>query len=158
VVKDLLADLLTLKSKTIDISWLLLSLYLFVVLFLCLCIDLLKWLHQRKYPYMSSRYGPPRNTEYRVIVENLSSRVSWQVSNRSLLHYYYRLCLLWKFYNEKRIWILSNFKFSIRWMGQMWDTYSWCLVFFLMNSYIDCLICLSIFFILWPKCWWMVST
>jgi len=25
-----------------------------------------------------SRYGPPRNTEYRVIVENLSSRVSWQ--------------------------------------------------------------------------------
>jgi hypothetical protein len=33
VVKDLLADLLTLKSKTIDISWLLLSLYLFVVLF-----------------------------------------------------------------------------------------------------------------------------
>lgn len=26
-----------------------------------------------------SRYGPPRNTEYRVIVENLSSRVSWQV-------------------------------------------------------------------------------
>ncbi|CAG2173710.1 unnamed protein product [Oppiella nova] len=27
---------------------------------------------------MSSRYGPPRNTEYRVIVENLSSRVSWQ--------------------------------------------------------------------------------
>ncbi|KAI1309117.1 Serine-arginine protein 55 [Halotydeus destructor] len=26
----------------------------------------------------SEKYGPPRNTEYRVIVENLSSRVSWQ--------------------------------------------------------------------------------
>lgn len=30
-------------------------------------------------PLILSRYGPPRNTEYRVIVENLSSRVSWQV-------------------------------------------------------------------------------
>ncbi|XP_027199249.2 serine and arginine rich splicing factor B52 [Dermatophagoides pteronyssinus] len=28
--------------------------------------------------YNENRYGPPRNTEYRVIVENLSSRVSWQ--------------------------------------------------------------------------------
>lgn len=28
----------------------------------------------------NSRYGPPTRTEYRVIVENLSSRVSWQVS------------------------------------------------------------------------------
>ena len=27
----------------------------------------------------AEKYGPPRNTEYRVIVENLSSRVSWQV-------------------------------------------------------------------------------
>lgn len=27
----------------------------------------------------SSRYGPPLRTEYRVVVENLSSRVSWQV-------------------------------------------------------------------------------
>ncbi|XP_044736487.1 serine-arginine protein 55 isoform X2 [Chrysoperla carnea] len=27
---------------------------------------------------MDSRYGPPTRTEYRVIVENLSSRVSWQ--------------------------------------------------------------------------------
>lgn len=27
-----------------------------------------------------SRYGPPTRTEYRLIVENLSSRVSWQVS------------------------------------------------------------------------------
>jgi len=26
----------------------------------------------------AEKYGPPRNTEYRVIVENLSSRVSWQ--------------------------------------------------------------------------------
>ncbi|KAI7691676.1 Serine-arginine protein 55 [Sarcoptes scabiei] len=28
--------------------------------------------------YSENRYGPPRNTEYRVLVENLSSRVSWQ--------------------------------------------------------------------------------
>lgn len=26
------------------------------------------------------KYGPPTRTKYRVIVENLSSRVSWQVS------------------------------------------------------------------------------
>lgn len=26
------------------------------------------------------RYGPPTRTDYRLIVENLSSRVSWQVS------------------------------------------------------------------------------
>lgn len=26
----------------------------------------------------AEKYGPPRNTDYRVIVENLSSRVSWQ--------------------------------------------------------------------------------
>jgi hypothetical protein len=29
-----------------------------------------------------SRYGPPTRTEYRLIVENLSSRVSWQVRTR----------------------------------------------------------------------------
>uniref|UniRef100_A0A1L8DG37 Putative alternative splicing factor srp55/b52/srp75 rrm superfamily n=1 Tax=Nyssomyia neivai TaxID=330878 RepID=A0A1L8DG37_9DIPT len=28
----------------------------------------------------SSRYGPPLRTEYRLVVENLSSRVSWQVN------------------------------------------------------------------------------
>ncbi|KAK2162936.1 hypothetical protein LSH36_89g04037 [Paralvinella palmiformis] len=27
------------------------------------------------------KYGPPVRTEYRLIVENLSSRVSWQVSS-----------------------------------------------------------------------------
>uniref|UniRef100_A0A0K8U0D6 Serine-arginine protein 55 n=1 Tax=Bactrocera latifrons TaxID=174628 RepID=A0A0K8U0D6_BACLA len=31
----------------------------------------------------SSRYGPPLRTEYRLIVENLSSRVSWQVCTLS---------------------------------------------------------------------------
>jgi hypothetical protein len=25
------------------------------------------------------RYGPPARTDYRLVVENLSSRVSWQV-------------------------------------------------------------------------------
>ncbi|KAJ6217618.1 hypothetical protein RDWZM_008775 [Blomia tropicalis] len=34
--------------------------------------------------YAENRYGPPRNTEYRVIVENLSSRVSWQTMRRML--------------------------------------------------------------------------
>ena len=29
------------------------------------------------------RYGPPTRTEYRLIVENLSSRVSWQVSHEN---------------------------------------------------------------------------
>jgi len=28
--------------------------------------------------HYAEKYGPPRNTEFRVIVENLSSRVSWQ--------------------------------------------------------------------------------
>ncbi|KAL3311341.1 serine arginine-rich splicing factor [Cichlidogyrus casuarinus] len=28
--------------------------------------------------YRESRYGPPTRTEYRAIVENLSSRISWQ--------------------------------------------------------------------------------
>lgn len=37
------------------------------------------------------RYGPPTRTEYRLTVENLSSRVSWQVSNICTLasHFYY---------------------------------------------------------------------
>lgn len=30
--------------------------------------------------FSHSRYGPPTRTEYRLTVENLSSRVSWQVS------------------------------------------------------------------------------
>lgn len=30
-------------------------------------------------PYWGSRYGPPVRTQYRVIVENMSSRTSWQV-------------------------------------------------------------------------------
>jgi len=29
----------------------------------------------------SSRFGAPYNTEWRVIVENLSSRAGWQVNN-----------------------------------------------------------------------------
>lgn len=29
----------------------------------------------------NDRYGPPTRTNYRLIVENLSSRVSWQVRN-----------------------------------------------------------------------------
>jgi len=31
------------------------------------------------------RYGPPVRTPYRVVVENLSSRVSWQVIDVLLL-------------------------------------------------------------------------
>lgn len=31
-----------------------------------------------------SRYGPPVRTPYRVVVENLSSRVSWQVNDMLL--------------------------------------------------------------------------
>ncbi|KIH55187.1 hypothetical protein ANCDUO_14660 [Ancylostoma duodenale] len=29
--------------------------------------------------YSSSRYGPPTQTRHRMIVENLSTRISWQV-------------------------------------------------------------------------------
>lgn len=31
------------------------------------------------FPHWGSRYGPPVRTQYRVIVENMSSRTSWQV-------------------------------------------------------------------------------
>ncbi|XP_055637167.1 serine-arginine protein 55 isoform X4 [Toxorhynchites rutilus septentrionalis] len=37
-----------------------------------------------RYDKNSSRYGPPLRTEYRLIVENLSSRVSWQATLLSL--------------------------------------------------------------------------
>ena len=33
----------------------------------------------RSKPVWMEKYGPPTRTDYRVIVENLSSRVSWQV-------------------------------------------------------------------------------
>ena len=33
-------------------------------------------------PNWGSRYGPPVRTKYRVIVENMSSRTSWQVCVR----------------------------------------------------------------------------
>lgn len=36
----------------------------------------------------SSRYGPPVRTEHRIIVENLSSRISWQVSYRLVFFFY----------------------------------------------------------------------
>ena len=35
----------------------------------------------RDRPVWLDKYGPPTRTDYRVIVENLSSRVSWQVTN-----------------------------------------------------------------------------
>ena len=34
----------------------------------------------RDRPVWLDKYGPPTRTDYRVIVENLSSRVSWQVT------------------------------------------------------------------------------
>ena len=34
----------------------------------------------RDRPVWLDKYGPPTRTDYRVIVENLSSRVSWQVN------------------------------------------------------------------------------
>lgn len=37
-----------------------------------------------RYDKNSSRYGPPLRTEYRLIVENLSSRVSWQATLLSI--------------------------------------------------------------------------
>jgi len=37
----------------------------------------------REFPFY--RYGPPTRTEYRLVVENLSSRVSWQVRLKFLV-------------------------------------------------------------------------
>lgn len=37
----------------------------------------------------NDRYGPPTRTNYRLIVENLSSRVSWQVRNHIDVDLYY---------------------------------------------------------------------
>lgn len=41
----------------------------------------------------SSRYGPPLRTEYRLIVENLSTRVSWQVSQKFSTYFLSRFLL-----------------------------------------------------------------
>lgn len=39
----------------------------------------------------NDRYGPPTRTNYRLIVENLSSRVSWQVRNQLHVDLYYAI-------------------------------------------------------------------
>lgn len=39
--------------------------------------------------FMARRYGPPTRTDYRLIVENLSSRVSWQVRTTTKYQLYY---------------------------------------------------------------------
>ena len=46
------------------------------------------------------RYGPPVRTPYRVVVENLSSRVSWQVYSVLLLIAVKSECVL-------KMWIFS---------------------------------------------------
>lgn len=63
------------KKKNFHSAWIVLSYrFLFIKRF---------WLYiskkRSKNSRSSSRYGPPLRTEYRLIVENLSSRVSWQV-------------------------------------------------------------------------------
>jgi len=42
----------------------------------------------------NDRYGPPTRTNYRLIVENLSSRVSWQVRNNLDVNLYYLITIL----------------------------------------------------------------
>lgn len=42
----------------------------------------------------NDRYGPPTRTNYRLIVENLSSRVSWQVRNNLDVNVYYLITIL----------------------------------------------------------------
>jgi hypothetical protein len=39
-------------------------------------------------PVWMEKYGPPTRTDFRLIIENLSSRVSWQVYNLSDLPFY----------------------------------------------------------------------
>lgn len=48
-------------------------------------LKFIKLFTRNKNSRSSSRYGPPLRTEYRLIVENLSSRVSWQVSHQIFL-------------------------------------------------------------------------
>jgi len=45
----------------------------------------------------NDRYGPPTRTNYRLIVENLSSRVSWQVRNHFDDNLYYLTTFLFRF-------------------------------------------------------------
>ena len=43
---------------------------------------------------INRRYGPPTRTDYRVIVENLSSRVSWQVGVSSFMPKKHRMSIV----------------------------------------------------------------
>lgn len=45
----------------------------------------------------NDRYGPPTRTNYRLIVENLSSRVSWQVRNHLDVHFCYLITIIFRF-------------------------------------------------------------
>jgi hypothetical protein len=45
----------------------------------------------------NDRYGPPTRTNYRLIVENLSSRVSWQVRNNLDVNLYYLITIFFRF-------------------------------------------------------------
>ncbi len=42
----------------------------------------------RDRPVWMDKYGPPTRTDYKLIVENLSSRVSWQVRIRNEITFY----------------------------------------------------------------------
>lgn len=58
----------------------------------------------------SSRYGPPLRTEYRLIVENLSSRVSWQVCTNThiLASYFYSTSPNTSFFRHSVAVLVSN--------------------------------------------------
>lgn len=47
---------------------------------------------------LGTRYGPPARTEHRLIVENISSRVSWQVGSTEdfgIPTIFFQSCFLW---------------------------------------------------------------
>ena len=46
---------------------------------ICTLMYILKCCFCSRAPWMD-KYGPPQRTKYRVVVENLSTRVSWQVT------------------------------------------------------------------------------
>ena len=52
----------------------------------CGCLVVLHILHRVPYECSLSRYGAPYNTEWRVIVDNLSSKAGWQVRYYSWFH------------------------------------------------------------------------
>ena len=72
-------------------------------------------------PHWGSRYGPPVRTQYRVIVENMSSRTSWQVMCS------FEACLSTSDSHEYYIAVRAiTSKTCHGWVHFLWHTGTWC--------------------------------